>query len=91
MKVSGGYLRGRKFKAPSGFATHPISERVKLALFNVLGDIEGLTLFDPFGGSGAISIEAISLGAKSSICLDRDYQAHKTIVQNVADRSKRQN
>ena len=85
MKVSGGRLRGRKFKAPSGYATHPISERVKLALFNMLGDIEGLKLFDPFGGSGAISIEAVSRGAKSAICLDRDYQAFRTISENVSE------
>lgn len=83
MKVSGGYLKGRHFKAPKGYATHPISERVKLALFNMLGDIEGLTVFDPFGGSGAISIEAISRGAASAICLDRDFQAYQTILRNV--------
>lgn len=85
MKVSTGYLKGHHFKSPPGFATHPISERVKMALFNMLGDINGLTVFDPFGGSGAISIEAISLGAKSSVCLDRDFKAFKTIQQNVKD------
>ena len=85
MKVSGGYLKGRQFKSPPGFATHPISERVKMALFNMLGDINGLTVFDPFGGSGAISIEAISLGAESSVCLDRDFKAYQTIVENVKD------
>lgn len=85
MKVSGGYLKGQYFKSPPGYATHPIAERVKQALFNMLGDISGLTVFDPFGGSGAISIEAISLGAKSAVCLDRDFKAFKTIQQNVAD------
>ncbi|MCA9330109.1 RsmD family RNA methyltransferase, partial [Candidatus Saccharibacteria bacterium] len=63
MRIISGKLGSRQFIAPKGFATHPMGDRVRTALFNTLGDIVGLTVLDAFGGSGAISFEAISRGA----------------------------
>jgi 16S rRNA (guanine966-N2)-methyltransferase len=85
MRIIAGTLKGREFKSPHGHKTHPMSEKVRGALFNVLGDIEGLEFLDAFAGSGALAFEAASRGAKSIIAIDKDTSAHKTIDQNVKE------
>jgi 16S rRNA (guanine966-N2)-methyltransferase len=60
-----------------------MSDKMRGALFNMLGDIEGLTVFDAFGGSGALSFEAISRGAKSAVITEVDKYAWAVIKQNV--------
>jgi 16S rRNA (guanine966-N2)-methyltransferase len=83
MRVIAGALGGRTFEAPRTAKTHPMSERMRGALFNALGDITGLSVLDAYGGSGALSFEAVSRGAKSSLITDVDRTAHQTIVDNI--------
>lgn len=83
MRIIAGSLGGRTFDAPKTSKTHPMSERMRGALFNALGDIENLTVLDAFGGSGALSFEAISRGARSSLIADVDRTAHETITHNI--------
>jgi len=52
------------------------------ALFNMLGDIDGLTVLDAFAGSGALSFEALSRGASSATAIESDRNAQKTITEN---------
>ena len=78
-------MKGREFKTPHGHRTHPMSDKVRGALFNVLGDIEGLTVLDAFAGSGALAFEAASRGAKAVTAIDRDISAHTVIERNVKD------
>lgn len=85
MRIIAGVLKGQQFQSPRGHKTHPMSDKVRGALFNVLGDIEGLTFLDAFAGSGALAFEAASRGAKSVIAIDKDTAAHKVIEQNVKD------
>lgn len=85
MRIIAGVLKGQQFQAPHGHKTHPMSDKVRGALFNVLGDIEGLTFLDAFAGSGALAFEAASRGAKSVVAIDKDTSAHKVIEQNVKD------
>jgi 16S rRNA (guanine966-N2)-methyltransferase len=85
MRVIAGSLKGREIKAPRGHKTHPMSDKVRGALFNVLGDIEGLSFLDVFAGSGALSIEAISRGAKSATAIDADRLAYSAIDQNIEE------
>ncbi|MBX4201271.1 RsmD family RNA methyltransferase [Candidatus Saccharibacteria bacterium] len=85
MRVIAGTLKGREFKSPHGHKTHPMSDKVRGAMFNVLGDIEGLTFLDAFTGSGALAFEAVSRGAKSIIAIDKDSSAHKVLEQNVIE------
>lgn len=85
MRIIAGQLKGREFKSPHGYKTHPMSDKVRGALFNVLGDIEGLTFLDAFAGSGALAFEAASRGAKSVIAIDKDSSAHKIIEQNLKE------
>jgi 16S rRNA (guanine966-N2)-methyltransferase len=60
-----------------------MSDKVRGGLFNALGDIEGLTVLDAFAGSGALSYEAISRGAKHSIAIESDRRAQATIIKNI--------
>ncbi|HVV26139.1 MAG TPA: 16S rRNA (guanine(966)-N(2))-methyltransferase RsmD [Candidatus Saccharimonadales bacterium] len=84
MRIIAGRLGGRTFQSPPGHKTHPMSDKIRGALFNVLGDIAGLTVLDAFAGSGAISFEAISRGASRAVAIDSDRQAQRIIKENIA-------
>lgn len=83
MRIIAGALKGRQFDSPRTERTHPMSEKARGALFNVLGDIQGLTVLDAFAGSGALSFEAVSRGAAAVTAIDSDKQAQKVIAQNI--------
>jgi 16S rRNA (guanine966-N2)-methyltransferase len=83
MRVISGYLGGRTFESPGGHRTHPMSDKMRGAIFGTLGDIKGLEVLDAFAGSGALSIEAISRGAKHAVAIDNDKRAHATIKINI--------
>ena len=64
MRVIAGRYGGRRLQAPPGDATRPTSDRVREALFSILGDrVEGARVLDLFAGSGALGLEALSRGA----------------------------
>ncbi|CAN5409714.1 hypothetical protein BH10PAT3_BH10PAT3_3390 [soil metagenome] len=85
MRIISGSLRGRIFEAPSSGKTHPMGEKVRGALFNALGDIDGLTMLDAYAGSGALAFEAVSRGVKSAVAVEWDKSAYKTLVDNIFD------
>jgi 16S rRNA (guanine966-N2)-methyltransferase len=70
MRVIAGRYGGRRLQAPRGAATRPTSDRVREALFSVLGDVEGARVLDLFAGSGALGIEALSRGAAAATFVD---------------------
>lgn len=61
-----------------------MSDRVRGALFNSLGELEGLTVLDPYAGTGALSFESVSRGAGSVVAIEIDRAAQKIIEQNIA-------
>jgi 16S rRNA (guanine966-N2)-methyltransferase len=82
--VAGAY-RGRRLVAPQGAATRPTSDRVREALFSVLGaSIDGAGVLDLFAGSGALGIEALSRGAAGAVFVDRAPEAITAIRANLA-------
>jgi 16S rRNA (guanine966-N2)-methyltransferase len=83
VRVVAGRLGGRNFESPRTNRTHPMSDKVRGALFNALGELNGLTVLDAFAGSGACSIEAVSRGAAKVLAIDIDPEAVKTIAENV--------
>jgi 16S rRNA (guanine966-N2)-methyltransferase len=83
MRIVAGSLGGRVFDSPRSWRTHPMSDRIRGALFNTLGDISGLTVLDVFAGSGALSFEAISRGAKQATAVDIDKTAISTVVNSA--------
>lgn len=85
MRIIAGKLGGRTFKSPKTYNTHPMSDKIRGALFNMLGDITGLTVLDAFAGSGALGFEAISRGAASATLIELDKEAFQTIKQNITD------
>lgn len=92
MRVVAGEARGRRFDAPPGRATRPTSDRVREAIFAVLGSLaadvgvplEGSTVADLFAGSGALGIEALSRGAAGAVFVESDGVAADTIKGNLA-------
>ena len=83
MRIISGRLGGRIFEAPTTGKTHPMGEKVRGALFNALGDIDGLQILDAYAGSGALSFEAMSRGAHSAVAVEWDKSAYKTLVANI--------
>ena len=83
MRIIAGYLKGRIFDSPKARQTHPMADKIRGALFNILGDIEGLHVLDAFAGSGAIGFEAISRGAALVTLIESDRVAQKMIVSNI--------
>ena len=83
MRVIAGTHRGRELIAPKGRATRPTSDRVREALFSILGDVGGLRVLDLFAGSGALAIEALSRGAGQATMVDSASAAIAAIRRNL--------
>ena len=72
MRVIAGQAKGIQLQAVPGSGTRPISDRVKEALFNILGDgIVGARILDLFAGTGSVGIEALSRGAERAIFVEK--------------------
>ncbi len=76
-------MGGLQIAAPKGHRTHPMSDKARGGIFNVLGDIEGFSVLDAFAGSGAVGLEALSRGAKAVTAVEQDRQAHEVVVANA--------
>ena len=84
MRVVAGRHGGRRLVAPAGDATRPTSDRVREALFSVLGaSVQGARVLDLYAGSGALGIEALSRGAASAVFVDRAQPAIAAIRANL--------
>jgi 16S rRNA (guanine966-N2)-methyltransferase len=84
MRIIGGRLGGRTLVAPPGRQTRPTPERVREALFSILGPLTGERVLDLFAGSGALGIEALSRGADTLTLVDSARGAVQAIRRNVA-------
>ncbi len=85
MRVVAGRLGGRSLVAPRGRSTRPTSDRVREALFSILGPdvVEGARVLDLFAGSGALAIEALSRGASDAVLVDSSAAAVAAIRRNL--------
>jgi 16S rRNA (guanine966-N2)-methyltransferase len=83
MRVISGIYGGRPLRAPAGREVRPTSDRVKEALFSMLGPLEDTRVLDLFAGSGALAIEALSRGAQSAVCVDSSPAAITVIKDNL--------
>jgi 16S rRNA (guanine966-N2)-methyltransferase len=83
VRVIAGRYRGRRLQAPRGTDVRPTPDRVREALFSILGDIEGVRVLDLFAGSGALGIEALSRGAASATLVENDRRALDAIRANL--------
>jgi 16S rRNA (guanine(966)-N(2))-methyltransferase RsmD len=83
MRVIAGTHRGRRLVTPRGRVTRPTADRVREALFSILGDVEGARVLDLFAGSGALGIEALSRGAANATFVDSAPPAVAAIKSNL--------
>ncbi|HEX2233262.1 MAG TPA: 16S rRNA (guanine(966)-N(2))-methyltransferase RsmD [Thermoleophilaceae bacterium] len=83
MRVVAGAFKGRPLQAPRGTRTRPTADRVREALFSILGDVSGARVLDLYAGSGALGIEALSRGAASAEFVDKDPRAVAAIRRNL--------
>jgi 16S rRNA (guanine966-N2)-methyltransferase len=83
MRVISGRLRGRTLVAPRGAGTRPTSDRVREAVFSILGPLDGLRVLDLFAGSGAMAIEALSRGAAEATLVDSSPRSMAAIRRNL--------
>jgi 16S rRNA (guanine(966)-N(2))-methyltransferase RsmD len=84
LRIIGGKARGRRIRAVPGDTTRPITDRVREALFNILGaDIQGASFLDLFAGTGSVGIEALSRGASQACFVDVNRLPIGTIRDNL--------
>ena len=84
MRIVAGSARGRKLFAPAGEDTRPTAERIREALFNILGArVWDARVLDLFGGTGAMALEAMSRGALECVIVDTNRAAVRAIERNA--------
>jgi len=84
MRITGGTGRGRTLRVPAGEQVRPTSDKVKQALFNILGDrVPGSVFLDLFAGAGGIGIEALSRGAARAVFVDGFRESLDVVKQNI--------
>jgi 16S rRNA (guanine966-N2)-methyltransferase len=84
VRIVAGEFKGRRLATPRGTGTRPTADRVREALFSMLGDVGGARVLDLYAGSGALGIEALSRGAASAVFVEHDPQAVAAIERNLA-------
>jgi len=85
MRIISGTYKSRILAEPKGHVAHPMGERVRAALFNILHDVSDKTVLDAYAGSGALAIEAVSRGAKSAVAVEKDFRVYQVLKKNVED------
>lgn len=89
MRITSGIYKNRLIKSPNNPGTHPMGERERLALFNMLESLlgkkfQGIKVLDAFAGSGALGIEALSRGAKEVVFVENNKAVAKIIKDNLS-------
>ena len=85
MRIISGTARGRTIIAPAGDRTRPTQDKVRESLFNIIRwDVMDARILDLFAGTGALSLESLSRGAKSAVMIDTDRAACEAIKKNIA-------
>ncbi len=84
MRITGGRVKGRILSTPKGLLIRPTSDRVREAIFNILGqDLSGLSVLDIFSGTGSLGLEALSRGAGYAVFIDRLRESIDLIKKNI--------
>jgi 16S rRNA (guanine966-N2)-methyltransferase len=83
LRIIAGSRKGARIFAPKGRDTRPTGDRVREAVFNLIGPVDGMEVLDLYAGSGAMGLEALSRGAAHATFVEADREAAQTIVRNV--------
>ncbi|MFY9265429.1 MAG: 16S rRNA (guanine(966)-N(2))-methyltransferase RsmD [Solirubrobacterales bacterium] len=84
MRVVAGRYRGRRLAGPRGSQTRPTSDKIREALFSILGDVEDARVLDLYAGTGALGIEALSRGARHATFVERHRPTAELVRRNLA-------
>ena len=85
MRITGGQAGGRILKVPKGLDVRPTPDLVKQAVFNSLGGrVAGARVMELFAGTGALSLECLSRGAQSALCVEKSPRHAEVLRQNVS-------
>jgi len=84
MRVIRGEAKGRKIQVPRETKLRLTSDRVKESLFNLLPEVEGLVFLELFAGTGNVSLEALSRGAKRAVLVEKEPALVALIGKNLA-------
>jgi 16S rRNA (guanine966-N2)-methyltransferase len=83
IRITGGSLRSRSMEILERAEARYTPSKVKQAVFNIIGSVEGLRILDLFAGSGSFSVEALSRGAGSATCVERSAEMSALIRRNM--------
>ena len=84
VRIIGGQFRGRKLLYSGDTRTRPMKDRVREALFNLIGpDVKGMHAIDLFAGTGALGLESVSRGAARATLIERHFPTAELIRRNV--------
>lgn len=84
MRVISGSARGRTLKAVPGMGTRPTTDKVKEAIFSMIGPyFDGGAVLDLFAGTGGLGIEALSRGMDKAVFIDKEFKSIETVRQNL--------
>ncbi len=85
LRIVGGKFRGRRIEYSGDLRTRPMKDRVREAVFNLVGPrIAGKLAIDLFAGTGAIGLEALSRGAARALFLERHFPTAAILSKNAA-------
>ncbi len=83
-RIVAGTAKGRRLTAPRGLATRPTSEKVREAVFNLLGQFfSGGEVLDLYAGTGALALEALSRGFDRAVCVEAERAAAEALRRNA--------
>ena len=83
MRIIAGSRKGARIFAPKGLEVRPTGDRVREAMFSLIGPVDGADVLDLFAGTGALGLEALSRGAASAVFVDSDRVAAETVIRNL--------
>jgi 16S rRNA (guanine966-N2)-methyltransferase len=84
MRIISGSAKGRRLFAPKSLLIRPVADKVKGALFNILGSMEGARVLDLFAGTGSVGLEAASREAEIVVFVDFLPEALKLLERNLS-------
>jgi 16S rRNA (guanine966-N2)-methyltransferase len=84
IRIIAGKFGGRTIKAPTGRVTHPMSDRVRGSLFNMINNrLSDADVLDIFAGTGSLGLESLSRGAGKVTFVERDRIASRILAENI--------
>ena len=84
MRINTGIFGSRTITAPKSALVRPMSDKVRAALFDIVGPIDGIVVLDLYAGSGAVGLEALSRGASRAVLVEGNRSVAAVVRDNVA-------